>query len=43
MDGNLIQSIAIGRLINSALNMRLAVRNRTGRADLGEWLVISSG
>ena len=43
MDGRFIQSIAIRRLINSALNMRLAVRNRTGRAELGDWLVISSG
>jgi carbamoyl-phosphate synthase large subunit len=43
LDGRLIHSIAIRRLINSALNMRLAVRNRTGRADLGDWLVISSG
>ncbi len=43
LDGQFVHSIAIRRLISSALNMRLAVKNRTGRSDLGEWLVVSSG
>ena len=43
MDGNFINSIAVRRKFNSALNIRTAVRNRTRRAELGEWLVISSG
>ncbi|TVR11194.1 MAG: ATP-grasp domain-containing protein [Salinarimonadaceae bacterium] len=43
LDGEFIGSIAIRRLINSALNMRFAVRNKTGRDELGEWLVVSSG
>jgi len=43
MDGNFLNSIALKRSISSALNMRLVVRNTTGRGELGEWLVISSG
>jgi carbamoyl-phosphate synthase large subunit len=43
LDGRLINSIAIRRLMNSALNMRLAVKNQTDRTDLGEWLAVSSG
>lgn len=43
MDGRFINSIALRRLLNSALNIRLAVRNTTGRCELGEWLVVSTG
>jgi carbamoyl-phosphate synthase large subunit len=43
LNGQLLHSIAIRRLMNSALNIRLAVRNKTDRKDLGEWLVVSSG
>ncbi len=43
MDGRLLHSIALRRLMNSALNIRLSVRNTTGRKELGEWLVVSSG
>ena len=43
MDGKFINSIALRRLLNSALNMKLAVRNTTGRSELGDWLVVSTG
>ena len=43
MNGSFINSIALHRKLNGALNMRTAVRNRTRRSELGEWLVISSG
>lgn len=43
MDGNFINSIALHRKLNGALNTRTSVRNRTRRSELGEWLVISSG
>lgn len=43
LDGNFVNSIAVHRSLNSGLNMRSAVRNVTGRAELGDWLVISSG
>lgn len=43
LNGEFIGSIAIRRLINSALNTRFSVRNKTDRHDLGEWLVVSSG
>lgn len=43
LDGNFVNSIAIRRYMNSALNMRLAVKNKSGRAELGDWLVVSSG
>jgi carbamoyl-phosphate synthase large subunit len=42
-DGHLIHSIALNRFILSALSNRLRVPNRTGRAELGEVLAISSG
>lgn len=43
LDGNYINSIACRRDLGSLLNVRLKVPNRTGRADLGPTLVISSG
>jgi len=43
MNGELINSIAVRRLTMSALGNRLKVPNRSGRADLGALLVISSG
>lgn len=43
MDGNLINSIAVHRHLRSGLNVRISVPNRTGRADLGSALVVSSG
>ncbi len=43
MDGRLINSIAVHRHILSALSNRLKVPNRTGRAELGGMLAISSG
>lgn len=43
MEGNLINSIAVRRLLTGQLNIRVRVPNRTGRTDLGEQLVISSG
>lgn len=43
MDGKFINSIALKRIMNSALNYRTVVRNLSGRPELGEWLIISSG
>ena len=43
MDGNLVNSIAVRRSLNSSMNVRIAVPNRTGRNDLGPILVVSSG
>lgn len=43
MDGNLIDSIALRRLVQGQLHTRVQVPNRTGRTDLGQTLVISSG
>jgi len=43
MDGNLINSIAVRRLLSGGLNVRVSVPNRTERRDLGNKLVISSG
>lgn len=43
MDGELIHSIAIRRAILGGISNRLKVPNRTGRAELGEVLAISSG
>ena len=43
LDGRFINSIAVRRELDGALNTRLRVANRTGRRDLGESLVISSG
>lgn len=42
-DGHLINSIAIRRVINNALSIRTSTQNRTGRKELGERLVISTG
>ena len=39
----LLNSIAIRRVLNNALSIRIRVLNRTGRADLGEHLVVSTG
>jgi carbamoyl-phosphate synthase large subunit len=43
MDGNLVHSIAVRRMIMSGLSNRIKVRNRTGKAELGAFLAISSG
>lgn len=43
MDGNLINSIAMKRMISSGFGNKIKVKNRTGRGELGESLVISSG
>ncbi len=43
LDGELLGSIALRRLLSDALSTRLTVPNRTGRNDLGSRLVISSG
>lgn len=43
MDGKFINSIALKRIMSSALNYRTVVRNLSGRPELGEWLIISSG
>jgi len=43
MDGDYINSIAVRRMLSGQLNIRMSVPNRTGRADLGGSLVISSG
>lgn len=43
MEGNFINSIAVRRELGSQLNVRTAVPNRSGRADLGPTLVVSSG
>lgn len=42
-DGEVIDSIAVRRFILSALSSRIRIPNRTGRKDLGNVLVISSG
>ncbi len=42
-DGKLLNSIAVRRLVKSAMSTRLQVPNKTNRKDLGEQLVISSG
>jgi len=42
-DGQLINSIAVKRIIENALSRRTMVPNLTGRTDLGSHLVISSG
>lgn len=41
--GNLINSIALNRMIMTSLSNRIKVKNRTGRTDLGEMLAVSSG
>ncbi len=43
LDGAFVNSIAVRRVLQGGLGVRLAVRNITGRRDLGEALVISSG
>jgi carbamoyl-phosphate synthase large subunit len=43
MDGEVLGSIAVKRLITSGLGLRSQVSNRTGRRSLGSNLVISSG
>ncbi len=43
MDGNYLNSIAVRRLLSGGLNIRMSVPNRTGRAEFGQKLVISSG
>lgn len=42
-DGQLLNSIAVHRIINNRLSTYLKVENRTKRTDLGPTLVISSG
>jgi len=42
-DGTLITSIAIRRMLNTALTVRSRVPNRSGRPALGDTLAISSG
>lgn len=43
MSGELINSIALRRFTRSALGCRLKTPNRTGRRELGDLLLISSG
>lgn len=43
VDGVIIDSIAVHRLLNSQLNVKTRVPNRTNRYDLGTHLVVSSG
>ena len=43
MDGNFVNSIALRRLLQGQLHSRARIPNRTGRAELGDVLVISSG
>jgi carbamoyl-phosphate synthase large subunit len=43
LDGNFVNSIALRRQLTGVLHTRASVPNRTGRTDLGERLVISSG
>jgi carbamoyl-phosphate synthase large subunit len=43
LDGNFLNSIAVRRELRSQLNVRTAVPNRSGYANLGDMLVISSG
>lgn len=43
MEGELLNSIAVNRMIMSSLANRIRVPNRTGRAELGPTLAISSG
>jgi carbamoyl-phosphate synthase large subunit len=42
-DGAYLNSIAVKRIIGNALSVRSSAPNRTGRTDLGERLVVSSG
>jgi len=43
MDGHFINSIAVRRFVLSALGSSIKLPNRTGRSELGQQLVISSG
>jgi carbamoyl-phosphate synthase large subunit len=43
MDGRFLNSIALRRQVSGVLHTRVSIPNRTGRSDLGERLVISSG
>ena len=43
MDGNFVNSIALRRLLQGQLHARAQIPNRTGRTELGDVLVISSG
>ena len=43
LDGKYINSIAVKRHLTGGLNVRVSVANRTGRKELGDRLVISSG
>ena len=43
MDGVFINSIAVRRLLQGQLHQRVSARNITGRRELGDILVISSG
>lgn len=43
LEGRYINSIALRRHLTSGLSVRTRVKNRTGRKELGETLVISSG
>src|SRR5262249_2137988 len=43
MEGRFLNSIALQRDLEPTLSVRLRVPNRTGRAELGDTLVISSG
>jgi carbamoyl-phosphate synthase large subunit len=42
-DGTFLNSIAVKRIIGNALSVRAVVPNRTGRAEFGGTLVVSSG
>ena len=43
MDGQYVNTITIRRRITGLLNIRLSVLNRSGRRELGAFLVVSSG
>lgn len=43
MEGEIVNSIAMRRIIRTGLGAKLRVANRTGRTELGEHLAISSG
>lgn len=43
MDGSLINSIGMRRIIDFSFGNKMRVKNRTGRKELGDYLFISSG
>jgi carbamoyl-phosphate synthase large subunit len=43
LDGRYLNSIAVRRELKSALNLRISTSNRSGRKELGQRLVVSSG